>query len=293
MELHAFPMIAIILAISTVAGLIAVRLRQPLIVAFLVVGIAVGPVGAGWVRADNTIELLAKLGIAILLFLVGLRLDLHMIRSSGPVAVATGLGQVIFTSVIGYLIAIALGMDIVTALYIAVALTFSSTIIIVKLLSDKRELDELHGRIAVGFLIVQDILVVLVMIALTAFGQDTGDSLVVGIVTVLLKGAGLLGGAWLLMRYILPWLLPYIAKSPELLVLFGVSYAVMSCDAEHCKRVSDHYTWHALEPRAPRANKAKYAEKVEEHLDQARFWETAAAMLKAAKVKTLGELLED
>jgi Kef-type K+ transport system membrane component KefB len=127
MELHAFPMIAIILAISTVAGLIAVRLRQPLIVAFLVVGIAVGPVGAGWVRADNTIELLAKLGIAILLFLVGLRLDLHMIRSSGPVAVATGLGQVIFTSVIGYLIAIALGMDTVTALYIAVALTFSST----------------------------------------------------------------------------------------------------------------------------------------------------------------------
>ncbi|MGB2947552.1 MAG: cation:proton antiporter family protein [Rhodococcus sp. (in: high G+C Gram-positive bacteria)] len=226
MELHAFPMIAIILAISTVAGLIAVRLRQPLIVAFLVVGIAVGPVGAGWVRADNTIELLAKLGIAILLFLVGLRLDLHMIRSSGPVAVATGLGQVLFTSVIGYLIALALGMDTVTALYIAVALTFSSTIIIVKLLSDKRELDELHGRIAVGFLIVQDILVVLVMIALTAFGQDTGDSLVVGIVTVLLKGAGLLGGAWLLMRYILPWLLPYIAKSPELLVLFGVSYAV-------------------------------------------------------------------
>ena len=74
---------------------------------------------------------------------------------------------------------------------------------------------------------------------------------------------------------------------------FGVSYAVMSCDAEHCERVSDHYTWHALEPRAPRANKAKYAEKVEEHLDQARFWETAAAMLKAAKVKTLGELLED
>ena len=74
---------------------------------------------------------------------------------------------------------------------------------------------------------------------------------------------------------------------------FGVSYAVMSCDAEHCERVSDHYTWHALEPRAPRANKAKYAEKVEGHLEQARFWETAAAMLKAAKVKTLGELLQE
>lgn len=225
MDLHPFTTIAVILAIATVAGLLATRLRQPLIVAFIVVGIAVGPVGTGWVSADSTFDLLAKLGIAILLFLVGLRLDLQMIRSTGPVALATGLGQVIFTSVIGYLIALALGMDSVTAVYVAVALTFSSTIIIVKLLSDKRELDQLHGRIAVGFLIVQDIVVVLVMIALTAFGQDTGENLGVGIATVLLKGAALLGGIWLLMRYILPWLLPHIAASQELLVLFGVSYA--------------------------------------------------------------------
>ncbi|MGV0607298.1 cation:proton antiporter [Mycolicibacterium sp. XJ1904] len=226
MELHPFPTMAIILAIATAAGLLATRLRQPLIVAFIAVGIAVGPVGTGWVSADGTIELLSRLGIAILLFLVGLRLDLHMIRQTGPVAVATGLGQVAFTSVIGYFIALALGMDSVTAIYIAVALTFSSTIIIVKLLSDKRELERLHGRIAVGFLIVQDIVVVLVMIALTAFGQDTGDNLVTGIGLVLLKGAALLVGTWLMMRYILPLLLPQIARSQELLVLFGVSYAV-------------------------------------------------------------------
>lgn len=218
-------MLAIILAIATVVGLLAVRLRQPLIVAFIGVGIAVGPVGLGWVSADSTIELLARLGIAILLFLVGLRLDLHMIKTTGSVAVATGLGQVFFTSVIGYLIAIALGMDNVTAIYIAVALTFSSTIIIVKLLSDKRELEQLHGRIAVGFLIVQDIVVVLVMIALTAFGQDTGDNLGVGVALVLLKGLGLLGGFWLMTRFVLPRLLPLVARSQELLVLFGVSYA--------------------------------------------------------------------
>lgn len=225
MNLHPFTTIAVILAIATVAGLIATRLRQPLIVAFIAVGIAVGPVGTGWVTADNTIELLARLGIAILLFLVGLRLDIQMIRNTGPVALATGLGQVAFTSVIGYLIALGLGMDSVTAVYVAVALTFSSTIIIVKLLSDKRELDQLHGRIAVGFLIVQDIVVVLVMIVLTAFGQGAGDNLSLGIVEVLLKGACLLGGTWLLTRYVLPWLLPHIARSQELLVLFGVSYA--------------------------------------------------------------------
>ncbi|WP_204079514.1 cation:proton antiporter [Mycobacterium riyadhense] len=225
MELPVFPLIALILAIATAAGLLAVRLRQPLIVAFIAVGIAVGPVGTGWVRFNNTIELLARLGIAILLFLVGLRLDLHMIRSTGSVAMATGLGQVLFTSGFGFLIAIALGMDNVTAIYVAVALTFSSTIIIVKLLSDKRELDQLHGRIAVGFLIVQDIVVVLVMIALTAFGRGAGDNVAIGTAAVLAKGAGLLAGMWLLLRYVLPWLIHVIACSQELLVLFGVSYA--------------------------------------------------------------------
>jgi predicted Kef-type K+ transport protein len=112
--------------------------------------------------------LLATVGISLLLFVVGLRLDLHIIRSLGPVALATGLGQVFFTSAIGYLICIGLGMAPVPALYVAVALTFSSTIIIVKLLSDKREIDSLHGRIAVGFHIVQDLVVILVMIGLTA-----------------------------------------------------------------------------------------------------------------------------
>jgi Kef-type K+ transport system membrane component KefB len=223
---HAFPLVAIILAIAAAAGLLAVRLRQPPIVAFISVGILVGPVGTSWVAADSTIELLDRMGIAILLFLVGLRLDLHLIRSTGPVALATGLGQVLFTSVFGYLIAIALGMDSVTALYVAVGLTFSSTIIIVKLLSDKRELDQLHGRIAVGFLIVQDIVVVLVMIALTAFGRPAGDNLTLGIILMLVKGLGLLAGIGLLTRYVLPRLLRDIARSQELLVLFGVAYAV-------------------------------------------------------------------
>ncbi|ANS32028.1 sodium/hydrogen exchanger (plasmid) [Rhodococcus opacus] len=225
-DLHDFALIAVILAIAAVAGLLATRLRQPMIVAFIGVGILVGPTGTGWVVADSTIELLARLGIAILLFLVGLKLDLHLIRSTGPVALATGLGQVLFTSVVGYLIAIALGMESVTAVYVAVALTFSSTIIIVKLLSDKRELEQLHGRIAVGFLIVQDIVVVLVMIALNVFGRQNGDSLAVNIVLVVVKGVGLLAALAVLMRYVLPWLLHHIARSQELLVLFGVAYAV-------------------------------------------------------------------
>ncbi|HVL50649.1 MAG TPA: cation:proton antiporter, partial [Actinomycetota bacterium] len=220
-----FTRIAAVLAVAAVCGLVAVRLHQPLIVAFIGVGILAGPVGFGWVEAGEGVDVLAKLGIALLLFLVGLKLDFHLIRQTGPVALTTGLGQVVFTSAVGYAIAIALGMDPVTALYVAVALTFSSTIIIVKLLSDKRELEELHGRIAIGFLIVQDIVVVLVMIGLTAFGAENGDPRQ-QVMRVLGIGVALLGGTAVFARWILPAVLPYIARSSELLVLFSVAWAV-------------------------------------------------------------------
>jgi hypothetical protein len=110
-----------------------------------------------------------------LLFLVGLKLDWRLVRTLGPVALATGLGQVGFTAGFGFLIGLALGLDAVTSIYIAVALTFSSTIIIVKLLTDKRELETLHGRIALGFLIVQDIVVVLAMVVLSTLGHRRGE----------------------------------------------------------------------------------------------------------------------
>ncbi|MCR9091176.1 cation:proton antiporter [Algiphilus sp.] len=224
-----FVQISVILCVAVVGGALAQVLRQPLIVAFIVVGILLGPSVAGMVDPSSEIELFAKLGIALLLFIVGLKLDLHVIRTVGPVALVSGLGQVLFTSVVGYLIALALGMSHVSALYVAVALTFSSTIIIVKLLSDKREVDSLHGRIAIGFLIVQDIVVVLVMIGLTAFGQPaSGDTSLGGeALMIALKGAAMLLTVALLMRYVLPALLHRLAHSSELLMLFAVAWAVL------------------------------------------------------------------
>ena len=135
----AFIELTMLLAVSACLGMVAMWLRQPLIVAFIAVGILVGPSVLGWVNQSAQIELLAHIGIAILLFVVGLKLDLHIIKTMGVVALFTGLGQVVFTSVFGFLIALSLGFSLVPALYIAVALTFSSTIIIVKLLSDKEK----------------------------------------------------------------------------------------------------------------------------------------------------------
>jgi len=221
-----FTEMAVLLLFAAAVGALSVRLRQPLIVAFIAVGILVGPSVLGWVSANDQIDLLAKFGITLLLFVVGLKLDLHIIRTMGPVALATGLGQVIFTSVVGYLIGYAFGMTPVTALYVAVALTFSSTIIIVKLLSDKHEVDTLHGRIALGFLIVQDLVVVLVMIGLNALGATGEASLTQATFAVLIKGAGFLLLVGLAMRYLLPRLLHMLSRSQELLVLFGIAWGV-------------------------------------------------------------------
>jgi Kef-type K+ transport system membrane component KefB/Trk K+ transport system NAD-binding subunit len=231
MDIPAFTEIALILLAAVALGGLGVALRQPLIVSFIGVGVLVGPAGLGVVTHHEEVELLASIGIAMLLFVVGLKLDVHMIRTVGPVALATGLGQVIFTSVIGFFITLALGYSPLAATYVAVALTFSSTIIIVKLLSDKREIDALHGRIAVGFLIVQDIAVILVMIGLTALGAgmdaeaDTGVGWLV--VRVFVTGLAFLAFILVLMRWVLPWLTARLARSSELLVLFAIAWAVV------------------------------------------------------------------
>jgi len=226
-----FSEFALLLLIAALVGAVFVRLRQPVLIAYIVVGIGLGPAGFGLVSAHDQINLLAQIGVAVLLFIVGLKLDLHHIRHIGPVALATGLGQLAFTIVIGFGLILAMGKDLMTAVYVAVALTFSSTIIIVKLLSDKRELDSLHGRIAVGFLIVQDLAVVLAMMAMSALratGDADGAAPSGWAVALSLGWRMLAAGAviFVLMRYLLPWLVASMARSQELLLIFALSWAV-------------------------------------------------------------------
>jgi Kef-type K+ transport system membrane component KefB len=221
-----FGQFALLLVISAFAGAVAVRLRQPVLIAYIVVGVAVGPAGLGLVEAHDQINLLAQIGVAVLLFVVGLKLDLHHVRHIGPVALATGLGQLVFTILIGFALVLLMGKNAMEALYIAVALTFSSTIIIVKLLSDKRELDSLHGRIAVGFLIVQDIAVVVAMMAMSAL-RGAGDAAMLDVAASLalrVSAAAVL--MFLLMRYILPRVVEAMARSQELLLVFAIAWGV-------------------------------------------------------------------
>jgi len=224
-----FAEVALLLVMAAGIGLIGTLARQPLIVSFIAVGLIAGPSALDVVRSDAQIDLLSELGIAVLLFLVGIKLDVKLIRSLGVVSVMTGLGQVIFTAFFGYLIGLALGLGHVTSLYVAVALTFSSTIIIVKLLSDKREIDALHGQIALGFLIVQDLVVVLAMIVLSAIGIGAADGGHGGgsVLMVLASGLALVAVVVLFVRYAADPLTERLARAPELLVIFAIALAAM------------------------------------------------------------------
>jgi len=228
MGIGVYTEVSLILLAAAVLGAIGLLLRQPLIIVYILLGIALGPSGIKLVQSQDVVDLLAQVGIAILLFLVGLELNPDYVRRIGAVAVATGLGQLTFTIVIGFLLTLLLGKDWLTALYIAIALTFSSTIIIVKLLSDKRELDTLHGRIAIGFLIVQDIAVIVALVVMSVLGggqaAEQGLAQVLG--AIALKLAALGAGMYLAMRYLLGRLLRFLARSLELLLIFAVAWAV-------------------------------------------------------------------
>lgn len=228
-----FTEIAALLVLVAIIGFIGLLLRQPLIVSFIAVGLISGPSVLDIVQSQDQIKFLSELGIAVLLFLVGIKLDVKLIKSIGAVSVLTGLGQVAFTSIVGYFIGLAIGLDHMSSVYVAVALTFSSTIIIVKLLSDKKEIDSLHGKIALGFLIVQDLVVVVAMIVLATIGigaeagSEESSSGISAIWQVVLSGSGLLLFVIIFVKYIANPLTAILAKAPELLVIYAIAQTAL------------------------------------------------------------------
>ncbi len=214
---------AIILIATIVAG-ITRALKQPLVISYIITGILVGPAFLDIISSQETFGTFSHIGIALLLFTVGLNLNLRVIKEVGKVSVVTGLGQVVFTSLVGFFIALALGFSWIVSLYVAVALTFSSTIIITKLLSDKKDINSLYGKISIGFLLVQDLVVVFILIVASSLSGDFDLASVVS--SVLLKGAGFFLAVFLVSLYILPKFLKIIAKSQEFLLLFAVGWCL-------------------------------------------------------------------
>lgn len=214
--------LGVIIAVTILIAFIMRLLKQPLIIGYILSGIIVGPYLLNIASSPGTMSVFAHMGIALLLFIVGLNLNPKVIKDVGKVSLITGIGQVIFTSIIGFSICMLLNFSLITSIYIAIALTFSSTIIIMKLLSDKSAIGTLYGKISIGFLIVQDIIAMLILMVISSIpeGVQVGSL----IYRTIVIGVGVLAGVILFGIYVLPKITKAIAKSQELLLLFSISW---------------------------------------------------------------------
>jgi len=221
-----FSGFAFVTALAAGLGILSRWLKQPLLLGYVIAGALLAPLGL--IDRIPTLEPLVgdmgKIGVVFLLFLVGLELSLDQIRSLGRVAIATGIGQIVFTSVVGFFLAVALGYSTTSSLYLAIALTFSSTIIIVKLLTEKGDLTSLYGKIAVGFLLVQDFVAVVILAVLSGFSDSGNHALTIAVVIV--KVLLLLVGTVVVSRKIFPRIIPLIASSDEALFTASIAWCV-------------------------------------------------------------------
>jgi len=210
-------LLLIVIAFSVVMRL----LKQPLIIGYILAGILISPAFLNLSQSQESLRLFSEMGVAVLLFIVGLNLSPSIIKDVGKVAVITGLGQMLFTFIIGYVLMKFLGFSTLFALYIAAALTMSSTIVIMKLLSDKGELDTLHGRISIGFLLVQDLAAVALMIVVSSMGKEGASSVLLNTV---IEGFGLILLVMFLSYAFMPSIAKKAASSQELLLLFSLTW---------------------------------------------------------------------
>ncbi len=213
-----FVQLGIMIVLATAGAFVARMLKQPMIPAYIIVGILLGPV---WKLVDNTeiIETMSLTGIAFLLFIVGLELALKKLKDIGGIASVGAIVQVSLLFVFGFVAASFLGVYGVEAAYLGLIIAFSSTMIVIKLLSDKKELSTLHGKIIIGVLLMQDILAILALSIISSIDDFT----VMVLMNSLIKAGAVFVLAYLASKYIFPKLFKFAAKSQELFFMVAIS----------------------------------------------------------------------
>ena len=216
--------LSIIIIVSAVLAVIARIIKQPPIIAYLIAGVVVGPLFLNITASSSEfIQVFAHIGVAFLLFIVGLSLDLRVLKEIGVVSTFAGIAEIIVVGGIGFLISAGLGMGSTTALYIGAALAFSSTVVVVKILSDKKEIDTLHGRIALGILIIQDFAAAIALMAIPLLNSGASQlSVLISFSEVI----GIIAAIFLFSAFALNKFMNYLARSQESLFLFGIAWAL-------------------------------------------------------------------
>jgi len=220
-----FLEITVIICLAAVLTVIFRFLKQPNILAYILTGVIIGPLGFLSIQNRDFIQTLAELGITFLLFMLGLEIKLKDLGSIGKVAIIISFSQVFFSFLFGYILSLLFGFSIISALYIGICLSFSSTVIVVKLISDKKEVHSLHAKIAIGVLLIEDFLAILVLLFLSGF--DPNGPVAISLPKmgeIAIKGALAFSLVGYLSSNVFPKFIEKIAKSTETLFLISIAW---------------------------------------------------------------------
>ena len=212
---------------ALVGGVISVRLGQPAILGYLLAGIAIGPFTPGFVGDVGRITELADLGVVLLLFALGIEFTLRELRAVARVALPGAILQIVIILVVGIGLSAGLGVEIRAAFVVGACLSISSTLVVLKSLIDRGEMDSLHGRTAIGWAIVQDIVTILFIVALPPLA---GGDVVGPLAFAVARAALFLTLAYVVGTRVLPWLFRFVARlgSNELFLLAVVATALLT-----------------------------------------------------------------
>ena len=220
-----FNELSYIIAVGAIIALIMRLIKQPLIIGHIITGIIVGPSLLGLTKSEDILETFSSIGVTLLLFIIGLGLSLRVIREVGKIAAIVGATTIALTTLLGYTVGLLINLNKTEALSIGIAISFSSTIIVLKLLSDKREQSRLHGKIITGILIVEDLVAAIALMALAARGNGASfDPETLG--SLAIKGILLSVPLLLFGSYVLPKFHKLFAGSQEFLFLFAISWGL-------------------------------------------------------------------
>ncbi len=224
--------IGLSIIVATVVGIITHRLRQPIIVGYLLAGIIIGPqIGPQLVHDPEHIEIISEIGLILLLFIIGLEMNPQHLIAGGRAIFIVGLGQFPLSVILGFAVFAGVGFAAgwIDALYLAIACALSSTAIVVKALFDKFELDSIPGRLTVGTLIFQDIWAILVL----ALQPNLANPSVLPVLGAILRAAALLAAGFLVSKYILSHVYRWISRAPEMVVAVSIGWCAFYAALAH------------------------------------------------------------
>lgn len=219
---HLIIDVALCIIAAWVIGVICETFKQPLLLAYLLAGFAIGPHGFRWVTNSESIETISEIGLILLLFLIGLEMDLKKMLGSGKVIFYTAIAQILGCISLGWLFFGLFGpaKSWLEGLYLGVAAAMSSTVIIIKILYDKRELETLAGRVTVGVLVLQDVFVILFLAVQPSLKNPALAPLALALGKVVLLG----GVGYVVSRFLLPPIFKAVSRQPELVLVGALAW---------------------------------------------------------------------